>query len=1775
MHRHTLTRVLLCLALMLTLMSIASAGLTEKTATVTADLEIEDDVYQAPASTSFPMTIEVPKEGLTAVRMDFGDSVDYDYLNFWGYRWDTLLNEGVLTFGAWYQSGDYEVYLQAYYGEALWEDDADYEERYELLSKFDWDNSPDVIKSDVIKLHVTSKGKLTPAKATILNEGSRVARGDYVSVKVTDIDPKTEDVFACIVQDERGMASAIHVNDENISRLATGTMEPGEYEVWVYNQTEGYDRVVTKLPLTITEAAAGVTFTVNRTTIKSGDTLRISGYCEGAASYLLFDGESMHDWEPIRSRDGFIEEQWPDHAVVNAEYKLYAYDEEGSLIGVSDPVYVTVTADGDSTMPVISAPLVTAPGEDVKFTVTYNLPEGREMSWFDLSVNDPEWNNIFSYTLDDGELNGTHEFTIPGYRIGGEGNYTINLYLREYGMNSVNAKHTMISTVNKPDNERINLRVIKDGKDVHEVLTAEEVTIQVHAEGAKMVTLVANGELMECERLDDNDFVCRRSWWSDNITLLANATWDDPEGHIPWELTWFTSDPWELKVTSIGRVAPYDISVPETVALGEDLIITLPEGGIPNAYGVGVRVREEPFTDDELFSRYFYEGEDVKLESISIPTGELTPGKTYWVESWAGDKPGYDGRDTLRGEHSFTVVAPEGDGFSFIVSKTEGVNHEPLYVTAYAPGAASIEVFWNDEPWDRAWGSDAFRPVSDKQLLAEGQLLTGTNYIYGVAHYPNGSEERSEIIAVTATADPWPTPLTIESGDIRNGVWEWKEGGTVTISFNGLQLPMIEGTDGCPRHWHLNLWPEGEDNILSFNMWENRDRWHRLQDGKIVLTADELQPNKLYVISLDGHLQGYEDFREEFRFLVLDTDAENKITLTIDGHSDNATLTANENVHIQLDAEGATGWRFFSIDNWDFIAAGEDRWYGWNEGEYTFLAQATYDKLPGDMYDWGWDHYREVNWSKTSNIVKVTVTAQGNAQPGAYNVEDSYKRGEPIEITFAPGNHVQRYEVRLRNPYNQGYHEFFYTECDGQGGTVSIPTATMRPGSYIVSVNVIGKAGYNTIYDVNHDIQITEPDASGKVLMNIDRPIQQVDGKNYAYGINYENMRVTGYYPGAAFFRTFYRVDGSGNPRQFGQDWEANEFDAFRINLRLRSGDNELFTVAYDKNGKELARSDTLVTSVHDEGTLYVSINGLPCIDLTKDYTFFVDGLYGANFEWNVEVLQRDSSGRWEMVGDDLAWSWREEENDGSEWPSQFVIPANRLDANHEYRIFAFVASYGWNDGMAHLDLSIAETNPEKTVTLTVKDAETGKTEGLLANTPILTRIEAPGADAVMLIRPDRNETYTSLDDRLHRVGNGIWEVHDDWNSGEYTVTAAASYDKGHTWTAVSAPVTVNIGTIGELGEASIEVPADAVRGDLLYVKVHPAENAVTYHLRLRKMDGEEIDFESFNHDGTEVFEGYVATANAEPGTYYVTMDYVAAGYDWRGIGHDRQYRVEILEGEQGVAYLNLASDEYFTDEQIRASVFAEGAEKLRVNIDAADGQEWHREYAFDGESAVVDLEKDDWRTGEYRITLDVKYPGENWRNAFKSATVRLKQHGKMEMPTATFQHVVPLGKAVPVKIDAVEGTDFYKVVIEDALTGEWILNYDFPQPGTYQITSEMYNGGAALQPGKVYRISVSVWRFGYAPSWTDEEEPTYFAYADTNSVLTLPKAVTTLEDEAFAGVPAGVVVITNKAANIDLDAAFDGSGVCVAVAPAEAQVTGSKDSYVIVTPEEFAACTR
>ena len=175
-----------------------------------------------------------------------------------------------------------------------------------------------------------------------------------------------------------------------------------------------------------------------------------------------------------------------------------------------------------------------------------------------------------------------------------------------------------------------------------------------------------------------------------------------------------------------------------------------------------------------------------------------------------------------------------------------------------------------------------------------------------------------------------------------------------------------------------------------------------------------------------------------------------------------------------------------------------------------------------------------------------------------------------------------------------------------------------------------------------------------------------------------------------------------------------------------------------------------------------------------------------------------------------------------------------------------------------------------------------------------------------------------------------------------------------------------------------------------------------------------------------------------------------------------------------------------------------------------------------------------------------------------------------------TLQRVYDINKPVTVSFGEVPGTRWYKLMITDALTGDWVVNHDFNNPGTYEVSPSWFEPGQQLSPGKVYLINLSAWCPGYESSWSDADDDTAtFAYVDTRNVLTLPAAIKTVDEGAFRNVKASVVVVPNAQASFSVDDACSGSNIHVVVAPAGSTLEADVRYCLVITPEEFAAATK
>ena len=261
-------------------------------------------------------------------------------------------------------------------------------------------------------------------------------------------------------------------------------------------------------------------------------------------------------------------------------------------------------------------------------------------------------------------------------------------------------------------------------------------------------------------------------------------------------------------------------------------------------------------------------------------------------------------------------------------------------------------------------------------------------------------------------------------------------------------------------------------------VWDCVARWDPntgMPEGGFPISTEYLIAGHSYRINAGVMQEGFEDGTEWKSFVAVGTSSGN-VTLSVDV-PDGYSLDhwpSSKNIHMTINAPGSSAIRIWDNNNWncrDSSGMDEDGDYyvdfNYNDvGEYTLVAQASYDKNPdGSDIDWDNVDFREfdwnsMTWSDMSNTVMVTIYANGEVGKPTFTAPVAVKTGDDIEITITNRQQDQWYNAAIQDQDGWDVIRQF-DMVEDKPDTIRISTENIDPGQYqlIVWTDTEGKLG--------------------------------------------------------------------------------------------------------------------------------------------------------------------------------------------------------------------------------------------------------------------------------------------------------------------------------------------------------------------------------------------------------------------------------------------------------------------------------------------------------------------------------------------------------------------------------------------------------------------------------------------------------------------------------------------------------------------------------------------
>ena len=661
-------------------------------------------------------------------------------------------------------------------------------------------------------------------------------------------------------------------------------------------------------------------------------------------------------------------------------------------------------------------------------------------------------------------------------------------------------------------------------------------------------------------------------------------------------------------------------------------------------------------------------------------------------------------------------------------------------------------------------------------------------------------------------------------------------------------------------------------------------------------------------------------------------------------------------------------------------------------------------------------------------------------------------------------------------------------------------------------------------------------------------------------------FNISGFASGASRIELFVNL---GDDETFYAEYKTDNFEE-QLSLD-QPGEYDIYAVAHytDASGAETESTESTHFSVYADwrGQLEAPVINAPAaIVLGEDYTFTVDGLEpeaegSGKAYWKVVVEHVDQV-------DPGTGSPLEILSLGSEdgpVPDDFVVPAELLQEGSFYRVRAVVSKGGWIGTASELCFYVAKESDEN-VSVTVNGSAQAR---VYTNVEYKVRIQASGANAAKLYTGGGNFEYHLLTDGAAEIsyGSGV-------EAGTKSYFAMACYDavdpetfydtcETLNWGGVSAEATVTTVSLGQVDQAEFSAPQTIAKGEALPVEITDLGNAQWYDIRI--LDEFESDVEWIHSEDTQVpVTVNLRTAELEPGAqYFVVVDTYAPRMGTSRTAKEL-HPLSVTAPERAIT-VALSSETMAIGQAVNYSVYAPDAEAERLTVLDAQGQILLEQESEDDESfmSAFDLQV----SGTYTVYGSARYPGqEEWVQSDETFTLVVTSKGTLPAVPQTWPDVVMAGDAITYSFDTVPDADIYLLNVKTA-DGAVVLNYPLYESdagvGTLDDTD------SPLESGNIYYVSIEAFGMGYESAET-EEHPV--AVVDPGKVLTLPADLTTIEEEAFKGVDAQMIVIPAGVTSVS-DRAFAACQNLIAVVSPtlqpDATVFEDCPNQVIVTTGE------
>ena len=1114
----------------------------------------------------------------------------------------------------------------------------------------------------------------------------------------------------------------------------------------------------------------------------------------------------------------------------------------------------------------------------------------------------------------------------------------------------------------------------------------------------------------------------------------------------------------EFSVNGLGQCGAVNAALTaDSVPRGQMLEITVPAA--ENAEWYHARIR-----DNDWNEYYFVDlgGPGTYL----LPTADLPVASDYFVIISTG-APGYYWNDTNVEEvERFTVT--EGSAV-FEVNRHEALTQEDVHASVYAPGAERIrfsahyngendpgwwdEYGWETESWtDRThwdWPEENITLRAEAMYDGQWQLIGEQTVTVTANHYYDAEYMRSL------------APVVLNHGD--DLVIQLPEGVT------GVWANIWDDTAGGAWVYFMN-WDEGRQSSYNYFDTDNPEGWaaggegpeepcFHGEGGTILVPAQYLKANHTYRLDMDmwGGIGTAHDDVSDVKFSVIGF-TEDDITLTINGSQDDQTLRIYDTWKVRVSAPGASAIRYFDGWNWHCFDVREDGLWESDWGDEfdvtrSCYAQACYDPMDWDSFDGNWD---SLNWQGLSNIVRLTLYAEGQISAASFTLDQTEVREGEFAVLRLSGmedgaNYHANAYWRDENGEEHWVSDVWYEHEDG---VIQMPTAHMGVGEWIIRLDSYGKVGLHH-NSFESTITITDGDA-GMYLSKSEALV-------------HENVLVSIYAPGAERVRFSNWYWGENEANWWDENgWEDDSWQDWcswdqmnTVPVRAEAMYNGQWQLIDEINVSVTANTvydfSAMIPAVVADGQDFV-LDLSAASDTRANVYDETEG--GPEVYWMNWDRSRQSdynyydtdTQAWAVEGDDCLHS-----DDGN-----FVLPAQYLKRNHTYRVD--IHAGGDDVGFIAYDGSgirfTVASGEDGNVNLLVNGSSESREVGV--NEWYTVTAEAPGAERIRVF-----DGYN-----WHEWDGSSFE--ENWRNGgneNRSIYAQAWYnDDG--WDGVSNTIIVS-------SYSDLQVPVDfsitnenaaVARGDELVLSVTVDMPDAEYSAHLKWMDEYEneqwIDG-TYDLDGTTI---RIPTDELWEGDFYVRLDvYGKGGY----CDNCLDLPFTVTRGEK---FFRVDKTNPVVMEKIHITVYDPDASRIRVD----GGYGWWDEEGWEGNSGVYDPS---WDCSPENDGITVKAEGwheddNEWVEIGSAIVVITAPNGMIGEPVIHADEYQDIHRGLYFDVEMPEHAECYEVEVWEYLEdGErvWQLNNE-----RHEGNQGFFIEGSQLELGHTYEVFARALGYGY-----------------------------------------------------------------------------------------------